>query len=390
MSRKTIRRLVLFIALLFLVGVFVFNHFRMAANENAMKAPPPAAPPQASMVAVVAATPGTHRALIRGVGSAEARFELALNARISGQVTNVSHLFDSGHRVAKGTVLATLEDSQWQQELAEALNTEAAARVSYLEEQQEYRQAKQEWESSGLEGAPLSPLVLREPQLESARTELDSALREVAAARKNLASTRIEAPFDAIVVSRSIAPGSYVSAGSEIGELMSADAVEISIPLSASDWSALPDPQELTSGNYQVSLLQVETGQQWTGVVSRSEQNLNSETRQRSLVVTVATPLDQEPPLYPGTFLQASIPGREVENIWQLPASALSQRGEIWTLNEDNRLVSHNAQVLFSDQQHIYVTPPVQSAGETLVVIQPLSNYLEGMAMKPVQEQSHD
>jgi len=390
MSRKTIRRLVLFIALLFLVGVFVFNHFRMAANENAMKAPPPAAPPQASMVAVVAATPGTHRALIRGVGSAEARFELALNARISGQVTNVSHLFDSGHRVAKGTVLATLEDSQWQQELAEALNTEAAARVSYLEEQQEYRQAKQEWESSGLEGAPLSPLVLREPQLESARTELDSALREVAAARKNLASTRIEAPFDAIVVSRSIAPGSYVSAGSEIGELMSADAVEISIPLSASDWSALPDPRELTSGNYQVSLLQVETGQQWTGVVSRSEQNLNSETRQRSLVVTVATPLDQEPPLYPGTFLQASIPGREVENIWQLPASALSQRGEIWTLNEDNRLVSHNAQVLFSDQQHIYVTPPVQSAGETLVVIQPLSNYLEGMAMKPVQEQSHD
>jgi len=73
-----------------------------------------------------------------------------------------------------------------------------------------------------------------------------------------------------------------------------------------------------------------------------------------------------------------------------LPASALSQRGEIWTLDEDNRLVSHDAQVLFSDQQYIYVTPPEQASGETLVVIQPLSNYLEGMAMKPVQEQSHD
>lgn len=390
MSRKTTRKLVLFIALLFLAGVLVFNHFRMSANENAMKAPPPAAPPQAAMVAVVTASPATHRAQVKGVGSAEARFELALNSRISGQVTEVSNLFDSGHRVTKGTLLATLEDSQWQQELADALNTEAAARVSYLEEQQEYRQAKQEWESSGLEGAPLSPLVLREPQLESARTQLDSAIRAVAAARKNLASTRIEAPFDAIVVSRAIAPGSYVSAGSEIGELMSTDAVEISIPLSASDWTALPATQELTAGNYQVSLLQVETGQQWTGVVTRTEQNLNSETRQRSLVVTVANPLDQEPPLYPGTFLQASIPGREVENIWQLPASALSQRGEIWTLDEDNRLVPHAARVLFSDQQHIYVTPPEQSANETLVVIQPLSNYLEGMTMKPVQEQSHD
>lgn len=390
MNLKNRRGIVLFLAFAFLAAVLVHNHFRMAENMEAMQRMPQPQPSQAPTVAVLHVSAATHQARIEGVGSAEARFALTLNSRINGQVTAIDSDFDSGRLVAKGTVLATLEDSQWQAELALALNAEASARVSCLEEQQEFQQAQQEWRSSGLEGDPVSPLVLREPQLAAAQAALESAAQSVAAARENLASTRIKAPFDAIVVSRAAAPGSYVQAGGEIGQLLSADTVEITVPLPAADWSVLPEEAELESGEYAVELVQVETGQRWTGRVIRTEKSLNSETRQRALIVAVDNPLQQGTPLYPGTFVKAVVPGRAVDNLWRLPASALSQRGEIWTVTGDGLLQAHPADIRFSDQQHLYVEPPAQSNGQGRVLIQPLSIYSEGMKVNPRQEQSHD
>lgn len=390
MNLKNRRGIVLVLAFAFLAAVLVHNHFRMAENMRAVQRMPQPQPSQAPTVAVLHVSAATHQARIEGVGSAEARFALTLNSRINGQVTAIDSNFDSGRLVAKGTVLAILEDSQWQAELALALDAEARARVSCLEEQQEFQQAQQEWRSSGLKGDPMSPLVLREPQLAASLAALESAAQSVAAARENLASTRIKAPFDAIVVSRAAAPGSYVQAGGEIGQLLGADTVEITVPLPAADWSVLPEEAELESGEYAVELVQVETGQRWVGHVIRTEKSLNSETRQRALIVAVDNPLQLETPLYPGTFVKVVVPGKAVDNLWRLPASALSQRGEIWTVTGDGLLQAHPAKIRFSDQQHLYVEPPAHSNGQGQVLIQPLSIYSEGMKVNPRQEQSHD
>lgn len=136
MSRKNVRRLVLVLALLFLVVVFVYSGVRMAENMNNLQETPPIQEPQRPTVNVVEVTPGTYRAKVEGVGSAEALFELDLNSRINGQVISVSDSFNSGRLVVQGEVLATLEDSQWQAELASAREAQAEALVSYLEEEQ--------------------------------------------------------------------------------------------------------------------------------------------------------------------------------------------------------------------------------------------------------------
>lgn len=389
MSRKNVRGLVLVLAVLFLVAVLVYNGFRMADNMDNLQQIPPIQEPTRPTVNIVEVTPGTYPARVEGVGSAEALFALDLNSRISGQVVSVSDSFKSGRLVAQGEVLATLEDSQWQAELESTREAQAEALVSYLEEEQEAQQARQEWSSSGISGSPLSTLALREPQLAAAQAALDSSRQAVATAEKNLAGIQIQAPFDAIIVSRSIAPGSYAQAGNEIGQLLSADRVEVVIPLSASDWSVLPDETELVSGRISVELTQIETGEQWAGSVIRTEKNLNSDTRQRALVVAVDEPLAQEPRLYPGTFLKAQIPGRSVANVWKLPASALSQRGEILTVSEEGLLTAHPADIIFSDHQYLYVQLP-EGYDQAKVVIQPLSSYSEGMAVMPQRELSDD
>lgn len=389
MSRKSVQTLVLLMAVVFVIAVIAYNSLRMEQYRESMQQPLPAQEPQHPSVAVIAAVVSTHQAHVEGVGSAEARFDLILNSRVSGQVASVNEAFASGRLVTKGTTLVTLEDSQLRSALASAREALATARVNYLEEQQELQQAKEEWSSSGLAGEPTSPLVLREPQLAAAKAALDSAELAVAAAKEDLDSARIKAPFDAIVVSREIAPGSYVQAGNEIGRLLSADNVEIAIPLSARDWSTLPNEAELLSGSYPVALEQTETGERWTGYVTRIDKSLSTDTRQRSLIVSVERPLNQDTPLFPGTFLNAQIPGKTLDNLWKLPASSLSQRGEIWTLTESDLLQAHSVDIRFSDPEYIYVTPPegIKSAD---VLVQPLSSYNEGIRVVPQKAMTDD
>ncbi|RCV88811.1 efflux RND transporter periplasmic adaptor subunit [Billgrantia montanilacus] len=389
MSRKAIRNMTLLLAAAFIVAVSIYNIERMADHSKSIQQIPQPQESQSPNVAVVEVAAATHQAYVEGVGSVEARFDLALNSRVSGQVKTVLDDFESGRLVTSGSLLATLEDSEFRASLESARETLANARVSYLEEQQELQQAQQEWTSSGLTGEPTSSLVLREPQLAAAEAALESARKAVAAAEENLDSTQVKAPFDAIVVSRDIAPGSYIQAGNEIGHLLSADMVEISIPLSASNWSILADEAEFLSGDYSVELRQTETGESWTGDVARVEKNLNVNTRQRSLIVKIEDPLSQETPLYPGTFLKARIPGRAVEGLWRLPASALSQRGEIWIVTEDNLLQAHDANTRFSDPEYIYVVPP-DGYREAHVLVQPLSSYSEGMKVVPQRELTNE
>lgn len=389
MNHKTIRTIVLLLAVVFFIAVIIYNGGRMAEQREAMQQTPPAQQPQGPTVAVIEVAAVTHQAYVEGVGSAEAKFDLALNSRVSGQVVTVDDAFESGRLVTSGTTLVTLEDSQLRASLASARETLANARVNYLQEQQELQQAEREWLSSGLTGEPTSPLLLREPQMAAAKAALDSAEQAVAAAEEDLASSQIKAPFDAIVVSREISPGSYIQAGNEIGQLLSAGIAEIAIPLSASDWSVLPCEAELQSGDYPIDLQQTETGERWTGFVSRIGKSLNSDTRQRSLIVAVERPLNQGTPLYPGTFLNARIPGQAVAGLWQLPSSALSQRGEIWAVTEENLLKAHVANIIFSDRKHIYVTPP-EGNKKAMILVQPLISYREGTKVVPQKEQTYD
>jgi len=247
-------------------------------------------------------------------------------------------------------------------------------------------QAQAEWRASGLDGEPASELVLRQPQLAAARATLKNAEASVTQARRDLEQTRVKAPFDALITSRSAAPGSYLQTGGEVGSLLSTDRLEVAIALSAQDWASLPALEQMREAQWQVSLHNVENNQHWQATVVRAEQSLDETTRQRALIVAVQNPLEQVPELLPGTFVEARIPGREIDNLWKLPSSALSQRGNIWYVSEENALVSLAVQPLFADAEAIYIAAPAAMLNAAQqILVHPLSSYLDGMQVNPVE-----
>jgi RND family efflux transporter MFP subunit len=320
-------------------------------------------------VKVTEVTPQTYQATVSGYGSASAHYQLALNSRVSGQVMSVADDFEVGLHVQAGQVLLYLENSTYRAALA-------ASDLAYQEAQREAEQARAEWSASGLKGEPESPLVFYEPQLQEARSNYE-------AAKTNYDDTQVKATFDGVVTSREVAPGSYISVGSELGEMVSSDRVEVSVPLSSSEWTLLPTLAEMTAGNWAVTLFDVETGLQWQGRVLRAERQLDTDTRQRSIIIAVDKPFEQSPALLPGIFVEAFISGKSVDDLWKLPSSSLSQRGEIWYVDAKNTLQSFNATPAFTDNTSIFIRPP-QGLREQpqRVLITPMNSYVKGAVVE--------
>ena len=366
------------------VTVLVVKHLSAAQANRPM--PVQKEPLPSPDVSVMMATPGSYASAVRAFGAASPHFNITLTAQVSGQIDDISQQFESGRRLKKGTLLAQLENSDYQAAVESARQALSSAQVSLLEEQRQGLQALSEWQSSGLEGEPDSDLVLRKPQLAAAKAAVKEAEANLKAAEKDLAQTTIKAPFDALIIERLVSPGSYVQSGTEVATLYSTDHVEISVALSAQEWSNLPSLSVLNSGKWPVTVTSVENSHSWQGYVLRAEQSFNQETRQRSLIIAVDKPLDIEPALFPGTFVEAHIEGRDIAGVWKLPTSALSQRGEVWYVSADNTLKKFSTSPLFSSRGSIYIAPPESLANATVpVLVSPLNSYLEGMAVTAVE-----
>ena len=333
-------------------------------------------------VAVQVTDAASYRAEVVGFGETKPRYELAFASEVSGRVEWLSSSFEAGSTVKKGELLAKIDTTTYEQAVTQAKSDVATATQELLEEQRQGEQARSEWERSGLTGEPSSPLVLREPQLASAKAKLENAKQALVKAQQDLTNTEVRAPFDSVVVSRDIQPGSYLNAGGSIATLYSTDRIEIEIPLSEQQWANLPKSTQQEDITWKATITDSTGSVEWQAQVERSYQYVAQNTRQRSVVLVVDNPLDQAQPLFPGTFVTATISGAEVDNLWQLPASALSQQGEIWTVDSQGMLTKSQATTLFERDDHIYVEP-TQSEAAVKVVMRPLSNFKVGMKVSP-------
>lgn len=342
-------------------------------------------------VSVTSVSTGSYNAQITGYGSVAPHFELTVTARVAGRITLLSNTFETGNRVKKGEVIAQLDNTEYKNALAQALKDLSDAELALLEEERQALQAKTEWDSSGFPGEPDSSLVLREPQMAAAKAAVTASRTAVETAKADLSYTRITAPFDALVVTRRVAPGSYVQEGAAIAVLYSTDRAEITVSLSAGQWSGLPDMETLNSCKWPVSLVHAQTGHQWAGYILRASRQVDEKSRQQSLIVALDHPLDSDTPLLFGSFVTVNIQGWPRSGLWELPGSAFSQKGEIRYVKKDNTLASFTTEPVFSHGEFIYVAPPKEiadSAGK--VLIHPLNHYLDDMAVTPVEENTHE
>jgi RND family efflux transporter MFP subunit len=365
-----------------IAGVYFYVTHAMEVQKNRIQTPRPAAPEQAVELSTLTTTTGSYAATINASGLVKPRYSLTMTSQVSGEVIRLSNQFESGQVIKKGQELGQLQNSELNSSVASAKNTLAAAELALKEEIRQGEQAKAEWQAAGFAGEPDSDLVLRAPQLAAAKAEVEAAKAALDNAQTKLAYTKLIAPFDALVITRNVSPGSYLSAGSEIATLYSTDRAEIQLDLSNSDWLKLPDTNTLLK-NWPVLVSSIDSNETWQGKVLSINQHIDETTRMRSLTISVDHPLKQTPPLIPGAFVNVSIQGKRLDNLWRLPNTALSQKSEIWYVDENSRLAAFETTPRFVDTKYVYIQVPESMRDKTYqVLIQPYNSYLKGTLVK--------
>ena len=376
--------LTLAIAVVALVSVYIIVQNAIDANNNRMSRPRPPATETPLNVSVITVTPAKHAAQVKAVGLASPHYNLTLTNKVAGEITELSTAFKVGEVIRKGQTLLQLRNIELRAELASAQNAVAASELALKEEQRQVEQANAEWQAAGLEGEPASDLVLRAPQLTAAKADLASAKAALALAQDNVKQLTVTAPFDGIITTRNVSPGAYLNANSELATLYSSDEVSIELQLSAQDWNKLPPALQMLEQHWQANIQSIDGQNQWQGYIKQTGFHVNAESGLRALYVSVERPLEQTPALLPGSYVTVVIHGTELDNLWQLPNSALSQKSQVWYVNQDSRLANFDATPRFVDQNYVYIDVP-ETLGDApqKVLTQPYNSYLTGMLLTP-------
>ncbi|WP_431685975.1 efflux RND transporter periplasmic adaptor subunit [Hahella sp. NBU794] len=330
-------------------------------------------------VTVIESTPGAYPYQLRLNGEATPEYELKLKADVAGKVTEVGKVFTAGAHVTKGELLFVIDATDYRAALASARQTLAEADYALQQEQREAEQAERDWKRSGIK-TPASDLTLHKPQLASAKARFEASQAAVEQASKNLARTRVIAPFDGVVVSRSVALGDYVNVGAEAGTLYSVEAVQVRLSLTQHQWGMLQQdlPETVTLRSIE------EDGAAWSAQVVGLDNYIDASTRLRGLLVEVKQPLQQETALLPGAFVEAEIRGADMDNVLKVPASAVTAGGYLWYVDQDDKLARETPGILFTGEDSIYVK--AESAATLAVVRNPLAGYAPGAQVHPVRE----
>lgn len=341
-------------------------------------------------VSVVQINSSVHTASVIAYGQVAPYRKTDIVSAVSGRLVQRSDVFDKGMLVAKGELLATVEDVAYRSAVSLQQKEVADANLAFLQEERRALQAKKDWKRMGNSKTPASSLVLHKPQLDAAQARVYAAKASLAKSRNDLKNTRIVAPYDAAVISRKVAIGSFVSEGTVIGTLYGTGQLDVQIPLTEAQYNLLPLRSVSHSAVWNeipVEVTSVTTpDQQWKGRLVAVDLQISEATRQRIAIVRISSPLTSDTPLLPGTFIKAEISGISLDNIFAIPESSLTQNGNLWFVDTANTLQKIKADIKFRKQGTIYARLPFaqQNNGSMNVVLKPLGTYLPGTTVAPV------
>ena len=371
-------RIVIVIAVTTVAGVTLL--LRLAPEPESRELPPRIPFAQTARVSA-----GSGPIPVYGSGTVRPSAEVDIAPQVGGRVVWVDPGFQSGRRVEAGRTLFRIEEADYLYRLQEAEANLASREVAVLQEQEQAKIARAQYElyakRQGARGAPSepSPLTLREPQLKAARAALSRDEARLADANLALSRTRVTAPFDGVVHSESVDVGRVVSPGQPVGRLFASHAVEVIVPLSDADASLIPGLWELQArdgeGGVAVRVIARygEGMHVWDGYVDRVEASLDAETRTIDVIALVSDPFSSgvpasgsgaaaaRPPLLVGKFVDVEIDGVSPEDYFRIPRAALQTGNEVWAVSEGGGVHIVPVQVLQRANDEVFVTGPLES-----------------------------
>jgi len=336
-------------------------------------------------VRTVLAEPTDHEVWVTSRGTVVPRTESQLVVEVPGRVVRISPDLVSGGFFEAGEVLLEIDPRDLELAVAQAELDVARSRRRLAEEEADAEVARREWETLGT-GEP-TPLTLREPQVAEARAQVAAAEALLERARRDLARTRVTAPFSGRVRDKRVDLGQYVQPGTPVATLYATDVAEVRLPLADGELAFVELPVaglRDAEKRPEVELVAHFAGDRrsWTGRVVRTEGEIDPRTRMVMTVAEVREPYDPSRvvPLAIGMFVEARIRGVLLEDVLVLPREALREGDRVYALDEEDRLLVREVRVLRAERDRVVLR--AEELAGARVVVSPLELVTDGMRVR--------
>ena len=335
----------------------------------------------------------SYKVVLATTGEVRPRTQTTLIPQVAGEILEVSPNFRNGGFFKAEEVLLVLDDRDYVAAETEASATLAQAEATYKLEQARSQQALASWKDLGRGGEP-SELAMRKPQLAQAKAESEAASARLARARRDLARTKITAPYAGYVRQNLVDLGQFVTMGTPLGEIFAIDYVEVRLSLDPSDLKFIDLPESYrsaeTAEKFQAKVELRDSNipdAMWEGTIIRAEGEFDARSRKLFVIAQVDDPYSLNevgrPPLKVGQFVKAEIVGKELQDVFVIPERAVRFGKEIKVIDENNKISFREVTVVWSDLPDLVVRDGLVDGDRICLTTLPFA--VEGTSVDPME-----
>ena len=288
---------------------------------------------------------------VQSQGTVRPRTETVVSSEVAGQIVSISPAFVAGGLFQAGDELLRIDPTNYTVALDQAQALVTQRQIEY----------------DGAERIRKKGYAA-ESEVASAAAALASAKAELVRARRNLERTRIRLPYNGMVRAKEVDLGQYVGPGTRLGVTFATSEAEIRLPLTETDlrFLELPPPGIDAAGPaVRLTSLQGDRPANWEATIVRTEGVVDEQSSVTYAVASVDDPYsltddNEAAPLPVGTFVDATIEGREVEAIVRIPRLALRGRNRVLFVDAEDRIRIRTVDVLRADEDFAYLTGGIE------------------------------
>jgi RND family efflux transporter MFP subunit len=321
-------------------------------------------------------------------GTVAPRTESELVAEVAGRVIGVNANLVSGGFFNSGEQLLQIDPLDYELALEQA-------RASIVQAESDLANAKRAADRlSSLKERQLTSAAQQDDALTRmriAKAALRSSKAQLARAERDLARTRVLAPYDGRVRSERVDIGQFVNRGNSIATIYATDYAEVRLPINDEELAFLDLPlgpaiegaQTMPATQVTITARFAGKEHQWSAQVVRTEGELDPLTRMINVVARVKSPYAPaagRAPLAVGLFVDAEIHGRLARDVAIIARSAVRPGNQVLIVDSDDRLQFRRVTVLRMVGEKAYISAGL-TAGER-VCISPLDSALEDMRVR--------
>jgi len=386
---------------------WVFLAAAVGAGAVLLKTPPqvPKATPQpvAAVVGVAPLEMQSVRTSVEAFGTVVAARETHIQAEVTGRIVTLHPQMIPGGLVREGDLLFEIDGADYQIAVDEAAaevnvtrfqieglragvdalqgragqieaeldylrwNMERLGRLSESAQagEAEARDAQSKYASLKAALAALrAQIVEQERIVDRAVAQTAVAESRLGAAKLALERTRIETPFDAIVLSESVELGQLVARESIVATLAATDEfwVEAAVPLARLADIRFSEEGGADGSAAEITLISGEESLRHKGVALRPLGQLDPHGRMARVLVAMHDPLalrdnrsDRARAILLGSYVRLAIDAGELQDVYAIPRYALRENNRVWVRDAQGQLGIRAVEIVWRRQDDVLV-----------------------------------